>query len=51
MDVTPDQLLKEIGRLHVANAMLTEQLAASRKLLLQQADQLEANSDKPPDLD
>ena len=45
MDVTPDQLLKEIGRLHVANAVLTEQIAAAKTLLLKQANRLE---DNPP---
>ena len=44
MNVSPDKLLEEIGRLHVANAVLTEQLANARRVLLQQATQLEANS-------
>jgi hypothetical protein len=37
VNVSPDQLLTEIGRLHVANQVLTEQLAASRQQLVEQA--------------
>ena len=48
MGVTPDQLLKEIGRLHVANAILAEELAKARQVLLKQAEQLAANSPGEP---
>ncbi|MCK4601314.1 MAG: hypothetical protein KAU28_02530 [Phycisphaerae bacterium] len=50
MNVPIDKLLEEIGRLHVANAVLTEQLAKARQVLQQQADQLAADSPgEPPD--
>lgn len=52
MNVTPDQLLLEIGRLHVANAVLTEQLAASRQQLVKLAAEQAAMVDgsKEPDI-
>ena len=50
MNVPIDKLLEEIGRLHVTNAVLTEELAKARHVLRQQADQLEAHSTgEPPD--
>lgn len=51
MNVTPDQLLMEIGRLHVANAVLTEALTASRQELLKQAEAQAAETppEPPPD--
>ena len=49
MNVSTEKLLEEIGRLHVANAVLAEQLGKVNKILLQQAEQLEANSlGEPP---
>ena len=38
MDVTPEQMFAEIGRLHVENKILTAQLAASRKQLVATAE-------------
>lgn len=50
MDVSIERLLIEIGRLHVANAVLAEELAKARQVLLKQAEQLAANShDEPSD--
>jgi len=46
VEVTPDQLLAEIGRLHVANQVLTGQLAASRAQLVKQAT-ANAEAEKP----
>ncbi len=48
MNVSTEKLLEEIGRLHVANAVLTEQLAKAGQVLMQQAEQLEANSPSEP---
>ncbi len=48
MNVSPDRLLEEIGRLHIANAVLTEQLANANRVLMQQAKQLEDNSPDEP---
>jgi hypothetical protein len=46
MNVTPDRLLLEIGRLTVANQILTEQLAASRQECVRLAgDKQEPGSD------
>ena len=52
MNISPDQLLTEIGRLHVANQVLTEQLAASRKQLMESvARQVEVHPPEPADAD
>ena len=49
LQVTPEQLLNEIGKLHVANALLTTQLAASRQEVLRLNAAIAANVDSPTD--
>lgn len=49
MDVSPDQLLLEIGRLHVANSVLVQQLAASRQQLVKLAAEQAAESPDEPE--
>ena len=49
MNISPDQLLTEIGRLHVANQVLTEQLAASRQQLVELATSQAGDAPEPAD--
>ena len=51
MNVSPEQLLTEIGRLHVANLVLTEQLAASRQQLMELATSQAGDVPSEPDTD
>ena len=50
MNVSTEKLLEEIGRLHVTNAVLTEQLAASRQQLMKLATEQAASESEEPDL-
>lgn len=49
LQVSSEQLLHEIGRLHVANAVLTAQLDASRKEVLRLNAAIAQNVDGPTD--
>ncbi len=50
MDVSIERLLTEIGRLHVTNQVLTEQLAASRQQLVKLATEQAADAPEEPDV-
>ena len=51
LQVTPDQLLMEIGRLTVANNVLRGQLAASRKEVVRLNQLLAEQAEEPADAD